>query len=49
MEARAERKQRKRPNRYNEVGLFSGMLFCAEYSHVIYQQRYPNKDCMHMP
>ena len=23
------RKQRKRPNRYDEVGLFSGMLFCA--------------------
>ena len=24
------RKQRKRPNRYDEVGLFSGMLFCAD-------------------
>ena len=23
------RKQRKRPNRYDEVGLFSGMLFCT--------------------
>ena len=24
------RKQRKRPNRYDEVGLFSGILFCAD-------------------
>ena len=24
------RKQRKRPNRYDEVGLFSGLLFCAD-------------------
>ena len=28
------RKQRKRPNRYDEVGLFSGMLFCADCGHV---------------
>ena len=34
------RKQRKRPNRYDEVGLFSGMLFCADCGHVMYQQRY---------
>ena len=33
------RKQRKRPNRYDEVGLFSGMLFCADCGHVMYQQR----------
>ena len=24
------RKQRKRPNRYDEVGFFSGILFCAD-------------------
>ena len=29
------RKQRKRPNRYDEVGLFSGMLFCADCGHVM--------------
>lgn len=38
------RKQRKRPNRYDEVGLFSGILFCADCGHVLYQQRYQNKD-----
>ena len=38
------RKQRKRPNRYDEVGLFSGMLFCADCGHVMYQQRYQNKN-----
>ena len=37
------RKQRKRPNRYDEVGLFSGLLFCADCGHVMYQQRYENK------
>ena len=37
------RKQRKRPNRYDEVGVFSGMLFCADCGHVMYQQRYQNK------
>ena len=37
------RKQRKRPNRYDEVGLFSGILFCADCGHVLYQQRYENK------
>ena len=30
------RKQRKRPNRYDEVGLFAGMLFCADCGHVRY-------------
>ena len=34
------RKQRKRPNRYDEIGLFSGMLFCADCGSVMYQQRY---------
>ena len=34
------RKQRKRPNRYDEVGLFSGILFCADCGSVTYQQRY---------
>ena len=43
------RKQRKRPNRYDEVGLFSGLVFCADCGSVMYQQRYdkPNRkqDC----
>lgn len=34
------RKQRKRPNRYDEMGLFSGILFCADCGSVLYQQRY---------
>ncbi len=34
------RKQCKRPNRYDEVGLFSGILFCADCGSVMYQQRY---------
>ena len=34
------RKQRKRPNRYDEVGLFSVILFCADCGSVMYQQRY---------
>ena len=42
------RKQRKRPNRYDEVGLFSGMLFCADCGHVLYQQRYQNKNRKHV-
>ena len=37
---RSLRKQRKRPNRYDEVGLFSGILFCADCGSVMYQQRY---------
>ncbi len=28
------------PNRYDEVGLFSGILFCADCGSVMYQQRY---------
>ena len=42
------RKQRKRPNRYDYVGLFSGMVFCADCGSVMYQQRYDTKrkqDC----
>ena len=43
------RKQRKRPNRYDEVGLFSGILFCADCGSVMYQQRYQSdkrkQDC----
>ena len=38
------RKQRKRPNRYDDVGLFSGLLFCADCGHVMYQQRYASID-----
>ena len=34
------RRQRKRPNRYDEVGLFSGIVFCADCGSVMYQQRY---------
>lgn len=34
------RKQRKRPNRQDEVGLFSDILFCADCGSVMYQQRY---------
>ena len=30
----------KRPNRYDEVGLFSGILLCADCGSVMYQQRY---------
>ena len=43
------RKQRKRPNRYDEVGLFSGLVFCADCGSVMYQQRYEtekrHQDC----
>ena len=38
------RKQRKRPNRYDEVGLFSGLVFCADCGSVMYQQRYDTPD-----
>ena len=34
------RKQRKRPTRYGDVGLFSGLLFCADCGSVMYQQRF---------
>ena len=42
------RKYRKRPNRYDHVGLFSGMVFCADCGGVMYQQRYDTnrqQDC----
>lgn len=43
------RKQRKRPNRYGEVGMFSGLVFCADCGSLMYQQRYDNptrkQDC----
>ena len=43
------RKQRKRPNRYDEMGLFSGIVFCADCGSVMYQQRYDtekrHQDC----
>ena len=43
------RQQRKRPNRFDEVGLFSGLVFCADCGSVMYQQRYDNdrrkQDC----
>ena len=43
------RKQRKRPNRYGEVGMFSGLLFCADCGSVMYQQRFKSggrqQDC----
>ncbi|MDE6589663.1 MAG: DUF4368 domain-containing protein, partial [Oscillospiraceae bacterium] len=43
------RKQRKRPNRCDEVGLFSGLVFCADCGSVMYQQRYDtekrHQDC----
>lgn len=34
------RKQRQRPNRYDEAGLYSRILFCADCRSVLYQQRY---------
>lgn len=37
------RRQRKRPNRYDEMGLFSGILYCADCGSILYQQRYENK------
>lgn len=45
----ALRKQRKRPNRYDEMGLLSGIVFCADCGSVMYQQRYEtekrHQDC----
>lgn len=34
------RKQRRRPNRFDEVGLLSGLLFCADCGSALHQQRY---------
>lgn len=39
------REQRKRPNRYDEMGLFPGLLFCADCGSVPYQQRYQTDKC----
>ncbi len=36
-------KQRKRPNRRGEMGLFSGMLFCADCGSVLHHLRYETK------
>jgi len=36
-------KQRKRPNRRGEIGLFSGMLFCADCGSVLHNLRYETK------
>ena len=40
------RRQRRRPNRYDEMGLFSGLLYCADCGHLMYQQRYKEGDIM---
>lgn len=40
------RQQRRRPNRYDEMGLFSGLLYCADCGHLMYQQRYKEGDIM---
>lgn len=40
------RRQRRRPNRYDEMGLFSGLLYCADCSHLMYQQRYKEGNIM---
>ena len=34
------RNQRRRPNRFDEVGLLSGLLFCADCGSALHQQRY---------
>ena len=43
------RTQRKRPNRYGEMGLFSGLLVCADCGRIMYEQRYAkekrHQDC----
>ena len=43
------RQQRRRPNRQGEVGLFSGMLYCADCGSILYQQRFSterrSQDC----
>lgn len=40
------RKQPRRPNRYDEMGLFSGLLYCADCGSLLYQQRYRQSDSM---
>ena len=43
------RQNKRRPNRYGEIGLFSGLLVCADCGSVMYQQRYDterrHQDC----
>ena len=43
------RQQRRRPNRYGEIGLFSGLVYCADSGSVLYQQRFTtakrSQDC----
>jgi uncharacterized small protein (DUF1192 family) len=39
------REQRKRPNRYDEMGLFPGLLFWADCGSVLYQRRYQTDKC----
>ena len=36
----ALRKQRRRPTRFDEIGLFSGLLYCADCGSILYMQRY---------
>lgn len=37
------RAHRRRPNRFDEMGLFSGLLVCADCGATLYQQRYENE------
>ena len=43
------RHQRRRPNRYGEIGLFSGIVYCADCGSILYQQRFTtekrSQDC----
>ena len=43
------RQHKRRPNRYGEIGLFSGLLVCADCGSVMYQQRFTtarrHQDC----
>lgn len=34
------RNQRRRPTRFDEIGLFSGLLYCADCGSILYMQRY---------
>ena len=43
------RQQRRRPNRYGEIGLFSGIVYCADCGSILYRQRFTtekrHQDC----